>query len=194
MNRLIIGLGHKREVGKDLAATILAQQLTMEYGKLIIKKVSFAQPIYDIARDLYGWAGMETKEWYDSYKEQKEEKLSKLNRSPREILISIGMIMRQMDKDVFLNRAIHQKAHIVIIPDLRFPNEAEAIKQAGGVIVKINRPDAPLITKPDDPDNQLNDWTDWDAEIFNGGGKREFSAKLCEYVLKLHKRIIELNV
>jgi hypothetical protein len=52
-------------------------------------------------------------------------------------------IMRKMHGPVWINKTLRQismeQSAIAIISDVRFPNEAEAIKRAGGIIVKLNR-------------------------------------------------------
>lgn len=54
-----------------------------------------------------------------------------------------------------------------IITDTRFPNEAEAIKKAGGIVVRINRPGVEPIN-PHPSETSLDDWN-FDAVINNDG-------------------------
>lgn len=54
-----------------------------------------------------------------------------------------------------------------IITDTRFPNEAEAIKKAGGIVVRINRPGIQPIN-PHPSETSLDDWN-FDAVINNDG-------------------------
>jgi len=54
-----------------------------------------------------------------------------------------------------------------IITDTRFPNEAEAIKKAGGIVVRINRPGVQPIN-PHLSETSLDDWN-FDAVINNDG-------------------------
>jgi len=54
-----------------------------------------------------------------------------------------------------------------IITDTRFPNEAEAIKKAGGIVVRINRPGVQPIN-PHPSETSLDDWN-FDAVINNDG-------------------------
>lgn len=66
-----------------------------------------------------------------------------------------------------------------VIADVRFKNEAKAIKDRGGVVVKINRN---VNKSTDKTENDLNDW-DFDVEIDNYGSifdlKNEIIKKLC---------------
>ena len=58
-----------------------------------------------------------------------------------------------------------------IITDMRFPNEAQAVKDRGGILVRINREDitgqdkVPVHTS----ETALDDWEDWDYVIDNFG-------------------------
>lgn len=54
-----------------------------------------------------------------------------------------------------------------IITDTRFPNEAEAIKKAGGIVIRINRPGIQPIN-PHPSETSLDDW-EFDAVINNDG-------------------------
>ena len=54
-----------------------------------------------------------------------------------------------------------------IITDTRFPNEAEAIKKAGGIVIRINRPGVQPIN-PHPSETSLDDWN-FDAVINNDG-------------------------
>jgi hypothetical protein len=65
--------------------------------------------------------------------------------------------------------------HPVAITDVRFPNEAVAIKRAGGTLVKINRPDVAVLEHPSE--HALDDWDQWDLVIDNDGTLEEFRHK-----------------
>ena len=52
-----------------------------------------------------------------------------------------------------------------IITDTRFPNEAEAIKKAGGIVIRVNRPGVQPIN-PHPSETSLDDWG-FDAVINN---------------------------
>lgn len=53
-----------------------------------------------------------------------------------------------------------------IITDTRFPNEAQAIKDAGGIIIRVDRPGVKPIN-PHPSENSLDDWK-FDYKIMNG--------------------------
>lgn len=177
---LVIGLGHKREVGKDLVGQLLKTELTIKFPQKQVVKTAFAMPLYQTAHKMFAWAGMQTKQYYDENKEEKEIVLPKIGKSPRQILIEIGLKFREVYADVWLDYAMNTQADILIITDLRFPNEAEKIKQAGGQTVIILR-DVPMTDDPDDPDNQLNEH-EWDIILSNLGTKKELNQVILDMI------------
>ena len=52
-------------------------------------------------------------------------------------------LFRKMKTDVWANATIQkiqrEQPKIAIIADCRFPNEVEAVKNAGGIVIKLNR-------------------------------------------------------
>lgn len=60
----------------------------------------------------------------------------------RALLIALGMWGRDKDQNFWTHRAIHKannsEADFVFIDDIRFPNEAKAIEDAGGVLIRID--------------------------------------------------------
>lgn len=60
----------------------------------------------------------------------------------------------------------HAKLPNWIITDTRFPNEAQAIKDAGGIIIRIDRPGVKPVN-PHPSETSLDDWN-FDYKIMNG--------------------------
>lgn len=62
----------------------------------------------------------------------------------REVMQFVGTdIFRQMKHDVWAGATIEkiksQKPDIAVIADCRFPNEVQAVKNAGGIVIKLTR-------------------------------------------------------
>lgn len=62
----------------------------------------------------------------------------------REVMQFVGTdIFRKMKNDVWASATINkiqlEQPELAIIADCRFPNEVEAIKNAGGLVIKLNR-------------------------------------------------------
>ncbi len=97
--------------GKSTAAQLVCnkQPQTVKY--------SFAAKIKELATELFG-----------------------MTEKDRPLLLDFGGKMRQIDPNVWLNYVINQsknKEHVVI-DDLRFPNEYNALKAEGFILVRLN--------------------------------------------------------
>lgn len=163
---------------------LLKTELTIRYPNKKVVKTAFAAPLYDIAYKIFSWAGMQTKQYYDEHKNEKEIILEKIGKSPRQILIEIGLKFREIYMNTWLDYTINTEADILIITDLRFPNEASKIKSIGGQTILIIR-DVPTIDDPNDPDNQLNDHM-WDVVFSNLGTKKELNNIVLDFINELN--------
>jgi hypothetical protein len=73
---------------------------------------------------------------------------------------------------------------LFVIDDCRFKNEAQAIRDVGGVLVRIERPGAPTPSNPDHPSEvDLDDWDDWDIIISNSADIGVYQA-MCDQALE----------
>lgn len=69
-----------------------------------------------------------------------------------------------------------------IITDVRFPNEAKAIKDRGGILIKVNRPQAEI--RDTNPEKALDNYTEWDYEIDNSLDYDYLINKVKEVLIK----------
>ena len=187
---LIIGIGHQRGVGKDVAARVMKDRLENgPYSEVpSVVHTGFARPLYDVCVKLYGWAGLKEASYYDVHRDEKEQILPALGKSPRDILIAMGMKAREIHESTWLDLTMLTEADIVIISDVRFPNEADAIHAAGGYLLKITRPGLPEISDPNDPDNKLASFSFWDYHINNDGGLLQFGIKIDDLVEEIKEK------
>ncbi len=127
---MIFGISGKRGVGK----TTLANYLVRHHGFV---KVSLAGPIREIAQTLLPF---ERTDFTDP--NRKEKPWGEYEWTPRDFLLHLGEFMRYHVPDYWLNIALDQCSkpgvHYVF-DDMRFPNEAEAIKKTGGKLIRLNR-------------------------------------------------------
>lgn len=106
----IIGLAGKAGAGKSTTAAAMLEALGRPY---CIQ--SFASPVREIALAM-GWDGV------------KDEK-------GRKLLVAVGMAGRAYGADTWIKQLDFTKR--CVIDDVRFPNEVEAIRKAGGVVIYI---------------------------------------------------------
>ena len=178
---MIIAFGHRRRVGKDVATRALIDMLAARDVPAL--RVSFASGLKEACSDIFAWAGLQGPEFYEEYPNEKELLLPELGLSPRDIWISVGNKLREVYKDVWLDLALNQptgRKAVIIISDLRYPNEVAKIRAAGGVIVKITRDSAPISN--DVADAALADFDEWDMTVSNNGTKDELRDQLVSLV------------
>lgn len=58
-----------------------------------------------------------------------------------------------------------KKCTVIIVPDIRFPEEAQMVKDVGGCLIKVERPGIPKYD--DEADSALGGYTGWDLEFVN---------------------------
>lgn len=139
MKQKIIGITGLANTGKDT----LADYIIKNNGSYL--KTAFAKPIKDMMIDYLGFT-------YDQCYDQKlkQEKDSFWDLSPREVMLLIGtQLFREhwrydfwvklMEKTI-----IDHKDNNYIISDVRFENEAELVKNLGGIVIKVIRPNNPI--------------------------------------------------
>ena len=141
----IIGIGHKARHGKDVTANAILEKLERS-----AKKYSFADDLKAFARVL----GMRSKD------------------GP--LLQALGTnVLRRLNSDIWIEclytRLQEEQPTTAIISDVRFPNEAQFIKDLGGIMIRVDRynPDDTLFISPDRPadhpsETALDGYKDWD--------------------------------
>lgn len=127
----LIGLSGKARSGKDLVADTCKEL----YGW---RKMKLADPLKRMCRDMFGL----TLEHTDGH--WKEDKLG--TTTPRNLMISIGQLGRSVDPNFWIKRL---QAEVLLTPqaqlgtyviaDVRFKNEADWIKNHGGLLVRLER-------------------------------------------------------
>jgi hypothetical protein len=160
-----IAFGYKQGSGKDISA----DYLDAKYGGL---RLSFASPIYNIM--CYA-----------------QTTLKLPIKKDRDFLQWLGMWGRSKDPDIFVNSIISQGRgdSNVYISDLRFPNEFSACREAGYLLVKIERPG--LVKDMHCSETFLDNYDnpEWDAVITNNGDLGDLYDELDGLVRRASNRI-----
>ena len=164
---LIIGLGHTKRVGKDTFARFLAESFYRQTGGSMCRS-SFAYKLKEVCADLYGWAGLRSPEFYETPEGEvlREVVLPVLGKSPRQIWIDFGTkaVRQQVYDRTWVDYVMKNMQHVAnVTTDVRFPNEAEAIHDAGGYLVRITRPG--FEPGNDAADQALIDYFGWDYYV-----------------------------
>jgi len=185
---LIIGIGYKKGRGKDSSCNLLKDWLSETKPDLKVRKIGFADKLKDIAYQLYSWAGLQPGEFYESdtgYK-LKEVVLPLMCMSPRDIWIGVGNRLRDVYQDTWIAYALYgvKNADVVLIKDLGYPNEGDAIVRAGGFCYNVTRPDQPFGT--DGREVSLDGWPNFADTLENNGTLHDLRATVIQKIGMRH--------
>lgn len=139
----IIGITGRKFNGKDTLGNYLVNNFSY-------KKLSYADPIKDITRILFGF---NEEQLYGSLKETIDDNW---NTTPRNIMQFLGteIFRKQMNQvipnigeDFWIKYLEVKMTNLLkenpnqkfVICDVRFPNEVESIKKLGGTVIRVKR-------------------------------------------------------
>lgn len=141
---MIIGIVGNIGEGKDTIADYLVSQHNF-------KRESFAGTLKDAVSAVFGWdrtllegQTKESREWREQVDQWWADRLSIPGLTPRYVLQQWGteVCRRSFHDDIWVASLENKLRNIdthVVISDCRFPNEFAAIKNAGGIIVRVKR-------------------------------------------------------
>lgn len=162
----ILGLGHYSRTGKDSLANMIIEQNVSNGMPIIIKKISLAWKLKQICFDLYGWAGLQPPEYYDTKEGEpyRDITIRALGKTPVEIWVAFGTpaVREQVYDRTWIDYVLQvdHACDLLIVPDVRFPNEVEAFRDEGAMLVKTIREGyGPRNTVAD---MALVGWNNWD--------------------------------
>lgn len=174
MKRIIVAVGHHKNVGKDTFVKFCIDVLRPQSKRLKIVRRGFADKIYEFCHSVYGWDGFRDRLHYINHPEDKNIMLPNVKKTPRQLLIEIGTpVMRAYDDNIWINANLRAlDFDVLFVSDLRFPNEFKAVEALGGSLIRVVRPN---LSKPTDvADCALDGWEDkWDMTVENDGDLRK---------------------
>lgn len=141
---MIIGICGFIGSGKDTIADYLVE-------KLNFSRDSFAGTLKDAVAAIFGWdrtlvegRTQEAREWREQVDPWWAERLNMPNLTPRLVLQLWGTeVGRQaFHTDIWiasLENKLRKSKGDIVITDCRFPNEVQAIKNAGGIVIRVKR-------------------------------------------------------
>lgn len=173
---MIIGIGCQARVGKDS----VADHFVRHHG---FNKLPFAYTLKRAAQFIFGFTHEQihgsAKERVDPFWED----------TPRNVLQKMGTeCMRNGYRQDIWVKAAFKKIHEAdpegtkdwVMPDVRFPDEADAIKSVKGRLLRIDRPshgDGVIATKSHVSETALKGYDGWDHVITNDGTLEELFDK-----------------
>lgn len=124
-----IGIAGAKRSGKDTLARGLAEALAP------IPVDSFAAPIRRFVADLLGWS-------LEELEARKEARVSWLDTTPRHMMQTLGTEWGRnlVDPELWVASAFARNPTGAILSDVRFRDEARAIRDDYGVVIRVSRP------------------------------------------------------
>ena len=173
---MIIGISGKLGSGKTTAANYLAA-----HG---YKIANFADILKHSAANILG---ISPALCYS--REGKNTMIPELNMTVGTFLQQYGTAVRNIDNDIwvkllFRNISTHDK---IVIADVRFPNEARAIHERGGKVIRLSAAE-PLIDNDSRDgthisETALDNWDSWDMVIHTTRDVKLLYASLDKHIL-----------
>jgi hypothetical protein len=133
----IIGLGHYSRTGKNTLANMIGLELAGQAPGMKVRIISFASKLKDICNQLYSWDGLRDEAFYETEEGAalRDIKLQTLNMTPVEVWIAMGTpaVRENVYQNTWIDYALrgNDESDALIITDVRFPNEVQAIRDLG---------------------------------------------------------------
>jgi hypothetical protein len=181
-NNIIVGFGHRRRRGKDLCCELALEHLKLKDVPARIDH--FAHSLKEgIGRGVFGLTDEQL------YGDLKEVEDPFWGMTPGKLLQIAGTecMRRGMGDSIWVRtlrrRLLEQPQVGLLIGDMRFPNEAEAIKSWGGILVKVNRRGLPPTSRDNHiSETALDNYDGWDYEIDNCGDRQHLAGLVVEII------------
>lgn len=181
----IVAFGHRSSVGKDTSAKFLDTELRVRKPGIKIKKVSFASPLKDVTYRMFSWTGIKPPIHYENHREDRKIIIPALGMDIVQLWVKMGnLIRKEFHPEVWINAALDGNGFdVILISDLRYPNEVDKVRSLGGLIYKINRPDAEI--RDTEADNALEGWDGWDGTFTNDAGLKRLNEQMVSLAEEL---------
>lgn len=169
---MIIGIAGKKQSGKDTAAQVfVARGFTLD---------SFAAPIRAFVAHIIGEPITE---------ENKEAPIDWIDgKTPRQLMQTVGTEWgRSEHPEIWVRSLMRRVRPMAVVPDVRFENEARAIRDAGGIVIHVVRDGLP--PRDRHASEQGIQWRDCDWIIENNGSLEQFLREVesaADAILEAH--------
>lgn len=164
---MLLGLGHCARTGKDECAAALVADGWQQ--------LAFADTLRDLAlvTNPYIASIVETSGWEGA----------KAHTQINHVMEDLGKLVRERFGADSLIEAVFRQMHAgnVVISDVRYPSEILAIRDAGGFVVRVDRPGV----GPSRPSDRHLVGFEWDATILNDGAVADLRDSVRRVVTRL---------
>jgi hypothetical protein len=165
---MIVGIGYKKHSGKDTLGKFLYEEILKHYVISFPCITHFADHLKEELAQACGVLTEEINGNKDLFRPALQwwgtEFRRKFGKNDNYWVDKMGTYLHGLD------------SRLVIIPDVRFPNEAEWIKRKGGKLIKITRPELNSIDTHAS-EIAMDNFSGWDMEVINDGSKEQLLHK-----------------
>ena len=211
---MLIGLGYKKRSGKDTVGKFIQVIMCLHKFNPSPKVLTDSKMVLDFyegdTKNVELYSEVPIKSFADRLKKVTSElvdipieELEALKNDPNSIFPikykeetisyrkALQVIGSELFRDNFNNNIwvdlLLQDCNNTIITDVRFPNEADAIKAKGGIVVLIDRPK--LESTDDHSSETAMEGYNWDYTIYNSGNLNDLLSETNQF-LKIKKFIL----
>jgi hypothetical protein len=176
---LILAFGYKRMRGKNTAAEMASRYLK-NLGKTV-RMDAFAHSLKEMCRVVFGFSDEQL------HGDLKGEVDQFWGFTPRWALQRAGTeaLRKTICDDIWIKTLIRrvQLHEYILITDMRFPNEAKAIKYIGGHLIRCDR-DMKYDPEMDTHISEiaLDEFDDWDCILNNNGTREDLEFQVIRYI------------
>lgn len=180
--KMIYGLSGYANSGKDAIGDVLVRDfgfVRRSVGDVVLDVIKYVDPILfgpDVIESP-AWAlrGWELSKWLGSGMPYDEVKEQSLNFRP--MMQRLGEGLRSaFGEDALIDAVLHDGPDRLVMTSTRYPNEARAIRDAGGQVWRVERPGFGPINDHQ-TETGMDDW-DYDQVIANDGTLDELAVKV----------------
>jgi hypothetical protein len=194
---MIVGIGYKKRRGKDTGADALVRDLNfVKHGfSYALKELALAanpvvvtEPRYENVRhghntleylvERTGW------EYAKDHYPEVRQFLQKLGTGARTVFGADFWVDQWQS---YVKGLIEGTGADVVVPDVRYLNEAERLKEMGAFLIRINRPILAGTHEDHESETQLDGFDGWDVEIDNDAGVVDLERQIVELVRNAQK-------
>jgi len=178
-NLYILGLVGYKHSGKDTVCAMMRRQ----FSALQCERIAFADALKDEVCKKLGC----TREFLEANKSEFREYLQKHGQEAKETRGRDVWLNKVADRVLNFNRT---KTTIFFITDVRFPFEAEWVRNVGGLLIKIDRFE--MSTDPHPSEQAVNEIRSPDFRVTNKGSLRDLEREVkwtSEFVKERWKMI-----
>jgi len=176
-NKQLIGISGLAGSGKDTFAKFINDKAIDDYRD--VQLYAFADPLKEVCSVLFN---VDIDRFYD--RDHKETIITEWNKSPRTMMQLVGtdLVRRGISDAFWIDRARSalNSAHasIFIVTDVRFENEAQFIRDSGGIMYHVKRDS---VQQLDHDSEQVLDFYNNDVLVYNNSSLSDLEKQVPSF-------------